>query len=246
MTDPVLEEGKGSVSLTCTSESNPPARISWSKVGEESSQQYAEVLKFAPVTRKDAGTYTCLAENTVGKSAEEHADVDVLCRCMPGPSGSTDPGIADGPSILSTEPGSELAVLVGRKAVLGCIAEGNPEPGYEWVQLTQTGQVIGRADTAHLQIEGVGYADQGEYVCTATNTIGGKKRKTRSVAVRLEVEGVPQVMPRSGDITGVLGPQWLLMMTLPDMLVPDWLKMQCQIMIRYYDYTRRKTFSKKV
>ena len=82
---PVLEEGSGSVSLTCISESNPPAQVMWSKVEENSSPQYKEMLEFTPVTRKQAGTYICQAENSVGRSDEERADVDILCKliCTP-------------------------------------------------------------------------------------------------------------------------------------------------------------------
>ena len=82
MESPVLEEGSGSVSLTCISESNPPAQVMWSKVGENSSPQYKEMLELNPVTRQHAGTYICQAENSVGRSDEERADVDILCKLI--------------------------------------------------------------------------------------------------------------------------------------------------------------------
>ena len=77
---PVLEAGSGSVSLTCSAESNPPGQVMWWKVGDNSSLQYKEVLEFTPVTRQQAGTYVCQAENSVGRSGEEKTDVDVFCK----------------------------------------------------------------------------------------------------------------------------------------------------------------------
>ena len=80
VSSPVLEDGSGSISLTCISESNPPARVMWSKDGEDPSPQYKDTLQFNPVTRQQAGTYVCQAENSVGRSEEEKSQVDILCK----------------------------------------------------------------------------------------------------------------------------------------------------------------------
>ena len=78
---PVLEEGVGSVSLTCTHQSNPPARVTWSKVGDKSGPQHTQELQFSPIRRQQAGTYICQAENSVGRSEPEQTQVEVLCKC---------------------------------------------------------------------------------------------------------------------------------------------------------------------
>ena len=36
---PVLEDGVGSSTLTCTSQANPPATVSWHKVGDKVTKQ---------------------------------------------------------------------------------------------------------------------------------------------------------------------------------------------------------------
>ena len=77
---PVLEDGVGSISLSCVSESNPPGQVMWYKEGEDSAPQYREVIQFNPVTRHQAGTYVCQAENSVGISEKEAIEVDVLCK----------------------------------------------------------------------------------------------------------------------------------------------------------------------
>ena len=80
--DPILEEGVGSIMLTCVADSNPPSTITWSKKGEYSNKQNTEMIMFDPVVREDGGTYTCQAENSVGWSEERSEDVDVLCKNM--------------------------------------------------------------------------------------------------------------------------------------------------------------------
>ena len=77
--DPIVEEGRASVTLTCGADANPPARIFWRKLGTSDERQFVESLEFNPVQRKDSGTYVCQAENVIGQSIEETTDIDVLC-----------------------------------------------------------------------------------------------------------------------------------------------------------------------
>ena len=204
---PVLEAGSGSVSLTCIAESNPPATVIWSREGEDSDLQEEAVLQFNPVRREDGGRYLCRAENSVGRSEEESSVLDILCkfsiaRALVEYMNNVFP---DGPIIVSTHPVLERSVLVHNHTVLTCEAEGNPAVSYEWLQQLPSGQVRKRSHTADLVIEDVGYGDQGEYICMASNSIGGERREVQSEAVKLEVEGVPQVVKDVGEVTGIHG-----------------------------------------
>ena len=78
--DDVLEEGRSTVKMTCTSDANPPGRVFWRKYGASEERQFVETLEFNPVMRKDSGTYVCQAENAIGLSAEETVELDVLCK----------------------------------------------------------------------------------------------------------------------------------------------------------------------
>jgi hypothetical protein len=40
----------------------------------------ADFCLFSPVTRKNAGSYICQAENSIGKSDEERTIVSILCK----------------------------------------------------------------------------------------------------------------------------------------------------------------------
>ena len=86
-----MEEGRSTVIMKCVSDANPPGRVFWRKfsrhTGEssggsgEDNRQYVETMELKPVTRKDSGTYICQAENSIGLSAEEPAEIDVMCKC---------------------------------------------------------------------------------------------------------------------------------------------------------------------
>lgn len=78
-----MEEGRGTVALTCLSDANPPGRVFWRKFSRgEEQRQYLDVLEFDPVKRKDSGTYICQGENSIGLSNEEPVEIDVLCKSM--------------------------------------------------------------------------------------------------------------------------------------------------------------------
>ena len=188
----MLEDGISSLSLSCISESNPPAQVMWSRRGPgvDSTPQYTEVLEFNPVTRRQAGAYLCSAENSVGRSSIEETMVDVLYA----------------PTILATEPRVERSVMVHNRTVLTCRAEGNPPPKYQWLQRLPQDQVLKRGYEADLVIGDAGYSDQGEYTCRAINMVGGERRETSSDVIRIQVSGVPQVVKQVSPHIPVLMP----------------------------------------
>merc|ERR550539_27115 len=71
-----LEAGRGSLTLTCITSSNPPGRTMWWRQGQAAAPQYGEQLEFDPVTREQSGDYVCAAENSVGRSEEVVTSVE--------------------------------------------------------------------------------------------------------------------------------------------------------------------------
>jgi len=47
----VLEEGKGTITMTCQADANPPARVFWRKYGGTDESQYVETIEYSPVMK---------------------------------------------------------------------------------------------------------------------------------------------------------------------------------------------------
>lgn len=74
-----LEEGKDSLILRCTADANPTASIVWRRAGRSEIASLQESLQLRPVGRRDAGLYTCQAQNSVGTSDTLSVQLDVKC-----------------------------------------------------------------------------------------------------------------------------------------------------------------------
>ncbi|XP_071749780.1 synaptogenesis protein syg-1 isoform X2 [Lepeophtheirus salmonis] len=175
----LIEEGASAVTLSCSSDANPPGRVFWKKAGDSGDPTYAENLNFDPINRKDSGAYICQSENHIGLSDEAIIELNVLYP----------------PKILQMNPSEGITVGVHNRSVLSCTAEGNPEPKYQWLQkLPATNQVIKRGYEESLIIDDTTYDHQGEYVCEAISFIGNQKKVAQSEPIRMEVRGAPQVL----------------------------------------------------
>lgn len=75
-----VEEGVDTVVLRCVTDANPPAHIKWRRAGQPDVSSADEALQFRPVTRRDSGTYTCLATNDLGSSDPLTVQLDVKCK----------------------------------------------------------------------------------------------------------------------------------------------------------------------
>lgn len=99
--------------------------------------------------------------------------------------------ISDPPKILSVGPDRLTTAPLFTSTTFECIAEGNPQPTYQWLQRypTPSDLIIERGREAKLHIPNVTYEYQGEYVCKVTNIIGGMERSVQSESIALQVVG---------------------------------------------------------
>jgi hypothetical protein len=81
---PLIEGTTAAVTLLCEVESNPPAVVTWRRVG--AGQQAAAAvsngpsLTIQPVRREAGGSYQCLAENELGLSHPATVQLDIQCK----------------------------------------------------------------------------------------------------------------------------------------------------------------------
>ncbi|GFS46965.1 hemicentin-1 [Trichonephila inaurata madagascariensis] len=160
--------------IECFVDSNPPPTITWYKDGkiiDFSSHalikvlEEGKVLQFLKTTPDDDGQYTCVAENSVGKT-EKNFKVDVF---VP-------------PTIEDKEFKSDA--LENEKLTMECITKGNPKPHVIWLK---DGQMITEDFRANMSIELENSATilriieaknvhSGLYKCIASNAAGSVEK----------------------------------------------------------------------
>ncbi|XP_021050559.1 hemicentin-2 [Mus pahari] len=172
--------------LRCVARGSPTPRIGWTINDQPvtegvSEQDGGSTLQRAAVTREDSGTYTCWAENRVGRV---QAVSFVHVKEAP---------------VLQGEAFSYLVEPVGGSIQLHCVVRGDPAPDIHW---TKDGLPL-PISRLHFQLQNGSLTilrtkmdDAGRYQCLAMNEMGTVKRV---VTLVLQSAPVFQVEPR--DVT---------------------------------------------
>uniref|UniRef100_A0A8C4TA19 Ig-like domain-containing protein n=1 Tax=Erpetoichthys calabaricus TaxID=27687 RepID=A0A8C4TA19_ERPCA len=163
-----IPEG-GAVTLSCTSNANPPSSYSWyhqrgSSVTRRGSGQELTITK---VTLGDGGLYYCEAKNQHG--GENSTAVTVNVQYPPTHvtiTGHTVDNIPEGGAVT-----------------LSCSSDANPPGSYSWYQVSQS-SVTRRGSGQSLTIANVTPSDGVFYYCEAKNEYGAEN----STAVTIEVK----------------------------------------------------------
>ncbi|KAM9207753.1 hemicentin-2 [Dugong dugon] len=167
---PMIETGLPDLSTTegsnallpCTARGSPKPSITWEKDGQPVSgaegkftiQPSGELL-VKNSESQDAGTYTCMAQNAVGR-ARRRMNLTILA-----------------PPILTTLPG-DRSLRLGERLWLRCAARGSPTPRIGW---TINGRLVTEGVSEQdggstLQRVAVTREDSGIYICWAENRVG--------------------------------------------------------------------------
>ncbi|XP_012576655.1 PREDICTED: hemicentin-2 [Condylura cristata] len=148
--------------LPCTASGSPQPDITWEKDGQPVSgvegkfivQPSGELL-VKDSESQDAGTYTCTAENAVGRARRR---VHLTILALP---------------VFTTLPG-DRSLRLGDRLWLRCAARGSPTPRIGWTvndRLVTEG-VSEQDGGSTLQRVAVTREDSGTYVCWAENRVG--------------------------------------------------------------------------
>ncbi|XP_054448441.1 neural cell adhesion molecule 1 isoform X2 [Pteronotus mesoamericanus] len=188
-----------SVTLVCDAEGFPEPTMSWTKDGEqienEEDEKYffsddSSELTIRKVDKNDEAEYVCIAEN---KAGEQDASIHLKVFAKP--------------KITYVE--NQTAMELEEQVTLTCEASGDPIPSITWrtstrnisseekaswtrpeKQETLDGHMVVRshARVSSLTLKSIQYTDAGEYICTASNTIGQD-----SQSMYLEVQYTPKL-----------------------------------------------------
>ncbi|XP_062364598.1 neural cell adhesion molecule 1 [Cinclus cinclus] len=189
-----------SVTLACDADGFPEPTVTWTKDGEpveevEDEDKYSfnydgSELVIRQVDKSDEAEYVCIAENKAGE-ADATIHLKVFAK----------------PKITYVE--NKTAMELEDQITLTCEASGDPIPSITWrtstrnisneekaswtrpeKQETLDGRIVVRshARVSSLTLKDIQYTDAGEYVCTASNTIGQDSR-----AMYLEVQYAPKL-----------------------------------------------------
>ncbi|KAM4828368.1 neural cell adhesion molecule 1 isoform 18-T18 [Thomomys bottae] len=179
-----------SVTLACDADGFPEPTMSWTKDGElieneEDEEKYvfsddSSELTIRKVDKNDEAEYVCIAEN---KAGEQDASIHLKVFAKP--------------KITYVE--NQTAMELEEQVTLTCEASGDPIPSIIWRTSTRNisseektldGHMVVRshARVSSLTLKSIQYTDAGEYICTASNTIGQD-----SQSMYLEVQYAPKL-----------------------------------------------------
>ncbi|XP_072678615.1 roundabout homolog 3 isoform X4 [Canis lupus baileyi] len=197
------------VDFPCEVQGDPPPRLRWRKEDGELPTGRYEIrsdhsLWIGRVTAADEGTYTCVAENSVGR-AEASGSLSVHV-----------------PPQLVTQPQDQMAAP-GESVAFQCETKGNPPPAIFWQKEgsqvllfpSQPLQPKGRFSVSprgQLNITDVQSGDAGYYVCQAVSVAGSVLAKALLEVKRASsLDGLPPIILQGpANQTLALGsPVWL-------------------------------------
>ncbi|CAH1247468.1 RET [Branchiostoma lanceolatum] len=219
-TDPSdLREG-GDLVCTCTADSNPAARYSWSYGTAGSTpasspptgaveDQTAGTLTFSTLDRAHSGEYRCTATNDISSDTSTSITVDV--KYPASITSISDPVMVDEYDDVS----------------LTCIADSNPAPDtFNWTYmngLSLAGDLSNQGLTLTTTIPAITYQQAGTYTCTAGNGIG----TVASAGTNVTVEYPPKFYPPPDPYPAAIGADVSMQcaaFAVPDKITFTWSK----------------------
>ncbi|KAI5614770.1 hemicentin-1 isoform X1 [Silurus asotus] len=168
--------------LACGATGIPPPKITWAFNNNIIPAHYNHAsglseLVIERVSKDDAGTYSCVAENRVG-SIKSLGFVYVK-----------------EPPIINGDVHSNHIEPLGGNAILNCEVRGDPPPTIQWSKKginVRVSSRIRQLDNGSLALYGTVSEDAGSYVCVATNDAGVVER---TVTLTLQSSPVFTVEP---------------------------------------------------
>ncbi|XP_029601577.1 uncharacterized protein LOC115185207 isoform X2 [Salmo trutta] len=162
-----------SVTLTCSSDANPPVDIyTWYKKNGASLKGSENTFLITNISSEDSGEYYCEAESIYGSLNSSSVSVDIKY----GPKNTS----------VSVSPSGEI--VEGSSVTLTCSSDANPPVDkYTWYKKNVAPP---KASGQSYSITNIISEDRGEYYCEAENTIASKNSTTLMIIVAVKQTSV--------------------------------------------------------
>ncbi|XP_020326669.1 carcinoembryonic antigen-related cell adhesion molecule 1 isoform X1 [Oncorhynchus kisutch] len=180
--------GSGSdLTLSCSSESSPPAQFQWALNGELLSNQ-GPVLRLEKIQANQSGRYSCWAHNTrtLRYQTSEPSDITVLER------------ISSAKLTISPNP----PIIEGGSVTLTCDASGsisNRDWRKDGQPLSPSERIIFSEDNKTVSISPLNLTDSGIFLCHLANLLSNENA---SYNLTVNLKGSTQGGPNVGAIVG--------------------------------------------
>ncbi|XP_034058943.1 B-cell receptor CD22-like [Gymnodraco acuticeps] len=164
-------EESSSVTLTCSSDTNPAANYTWYKEDGNahlSSFNEGPRLFLSSIPSSDSGQYYCRAGNLLGNTISESISIDVT--------------YAPKPPSVSVSPSAEIKE--GSSVTLTCSSDANPAANYTWYKEDQNAHLSSFNEGPRLVLISIQSSDPGQYYCMAENKLGVKTSNSISIDVK--------------------------------------------------------------
>ncbi|XP_072513976.1 B-cell receptor CD22-like [Salminus brasiliensis] len=171
-----------SVTLTCSSDGNPPVEYNWFK--GTSLVATGETFTMKNISSVNSGGYKCRSSNEHGEKSSDTVTLDVL---YPPKSVS-----------VSISPSGEI--VEGSSVTLTCSSDGNPPvQKFTWFKKVDK-EVVQKWTNQMYSITNIRSADSGEYQCMAANTQGSRSSEYKSLTVLYGPKSISVSISPSGEI----------------------------------------------
>ncbi|XP_030634727.1 B-cell receptor CD22-like [Chanos chanos] len=170
-----------SVTLTCSSDANPPATYTWFKKNGTVTIGKEETYRINKISSEDSGEYHCKSSNQHGHQYSNTVSLNVLYP----PKKTT----------VSVSPSGQI--VEGSSVTLTCSSDANPPATYTWFKKNGT-VTIGKEET--YRINKISSEDSGEYHCKSSNQHGHQNSNTVSLNVLYPPKKTTVSVSPSGQI----------------------------------------------
>ncbi|XP_059190618.1 B-cell receptor CD22-like [Centropristis striata] len=154
-----------SVNLTCSSDANPAANITWYKENQTLFHGPEGSYLFTSISSEDRGNYHCKSENQYGKINSTSLFLDVQYA----------------PKLPSVSVSPSAEIVEGSSVTLTCSSDANPAANYSWYKDNQT---LIKGHGGRYNFNSISSEDSGNYHCISKNKYGQITSSSQSVDVQ--------------------------------------------------------------